>query len=139
MAVLSENIRNIALAGHGNDGKTSIIEAILFYTKNTDRLGKVSDGNTVCDYDAEEIKRGFTLSASMAPFMWKDKKINLMDTPGYLDFVGEVKQVMRVADSAIIVIDGKSGIEVGTELAFDYATQAGIPKAFLSTRWTSKT
>jgi len=128
--ILTKDIRNVCLLGHGGSGKTSLAEAMLFLTKGTDRLGKPSEGNTVCDYDAEEIKRGFSLSAAIAPVMWNNTKINIIDTPGYLDFVGEVYQGVRVADSALIVIDGKNGIEVGTELAWDYANDAGIPKSF---------
>ena len=131
MAVIeTKRIRNVALLGHGGSGKTSLAEAMLYITGTADRLGKVSDGNTVSDYDAEEIKRGFSLSASIMNMVWKDCKINLLDTPGYLDFVGEVHQALRVADSAVIVVDGKAGIEVGTELAWSYATEAGLPKAF---------
>lgn len=127
---ITNQIRNVAFLGHSGSGKTSVAEAMLYLAKETDRLGRPSDGNTVCDYDAEEIKRGFTLQTTVAPLMWKDAKINIIDTPGYLDFAGEVMQGVRVADSAIITVDGKSGIEVGTELAWDYATDAGIPKAF---------
>ncbi|MBO5416181.1 MAG: elongation factor G [Clostridia bacterium] len=126
----TKSIRNVALLGHGGCGKTSLAEAMLYITGATDRLGKVADGNTVSDFDAEEAKRGFSLSASVMNMMWKDCKINLLDTPGYLDFVGEVNQALRVADSAIIVIDGKAGIEVGTELAWGYAEKAGLPRAF---------
>ena len=126
----SKSIRNIALLGHGGSGKTSLAEAMLFLTGGTDRMGKTSDGNTVCDYDPEEAKRGFSISASIAPIMWKNTKINMLDTPGYLDFVGEVLQSLRVADSALICVDAKSGVEVGTELAWDHATAAGLPKAF---------
>ena len=82
----SENIRNIALVGHGGSGKTSLCEAMLYLAKATDRLGRTPEGNTVSDYDAEEIKRGFSLSTSIDPLMWKDIKINIIDTPGYLDF-----------------------------------------------------
>ena len=126
----TKRIRNIALLGHGGSGKTSLAESIIYMCGGTDRLGKVADGNTVCDYDPEEVKRGFSLSASIANVMWKDCKINILDTPGYLDFVGEASQALRVADSAIIVVDGKAGIEVGTELAWNYAEQAGLPRAF---------
>ena len=101
----TKNIRNVCLLGHGGAGKTSLAEALLYITKSTDRLGTISDGNTVCDYDAEEIKRGFSLAASMAPVVWRDIKINILDTPGYFDFEGEVLQCVRVADSAIIVVD----------------------------------
>ncbi|MBR4296526.1 MAG: elongation factor G [Clostridia bacterium] len=129
MAVIeTKRIRNVALLGHGGSGKTSLTEAMLFIAKCIDRLGKTPDGNTVSDYDAEEIKRGFSISTTIADLTWGDAKINVLDTPGYLGFVGEEMQGVRVADSAIIVLDGKSGVEVGTELAWDYA--ADIPKAF---------
>ena len=131
MAIMeTKKIRNVALLGHGGCGKTSLAEAMVYICGGTDRLGKVTDGNTVSDFDAEETKRGFSISASAMNMVWKDCKINVIDTPGYLDFVGEVNQALRVADSAIIVMDGKAGIEVGTELAWDYAQSAGIPKAF---------
>ncbi|MBR2019918.1 MAG: elongation factor G [Clostridia bacterium] len=126
----TKNIRNIALLGHGGAGKTSLAEAMLYITGETDRLGNTVAGNTVCDYDAEEIARKISISASLAPMMWKNVKINVIDTPGYLDFSGEVMQALRVADSAIILVDGKAGIEVGTELAWDYAEAAGLPRAF---------
>ena len=126
----TKNIRNIALLGHGGSGKTALAEAMLFITGETDRLGNANAGNTVCDYDAEEIARKISISSAMAPMMWKNVKINVIDTPGYLDFSGEVLQAMRVADSAVIVVDGKAGIEVGTELAWDYAEAAGLPRAF---------
>lgn len=126
----TKNIRNIALLGHGGSGKTSLAEAMLYLTGETDRLGTVTAGNTVCDYDPEEVARKISISATLAPMMWKDIKINVIDTPGYLDFAGEVVQALRVADSAIIVVDGKAGIEVGTELAWDYATASGLPHAF---------
>lgn len=126
----TNQIRNVCLLGHSGSGKTSVAEAMLYFTKSTDRMGKPTDGNTVCDYDPEEIKRGFTLQTSIAPVIWKDTKINLIDTPGYLDFTGEVLEGISVADSSVIVVDAKSGIEVGTELAWDYATDAGVPKSF---------
>ena len=131
MAIMdTKKIRNIVLLGHGGCGKTSLAEAMLYISGGTDRLGKIADGNTVCDYDSEEVSRGFSLSLSMANLTWKDVKVNLLDTPGYLDFNGEALQAVRVADSAIIVMDAKAGIEVGTELAWDVATAAGLPKAF---------
>ncbi len=131
----TKNLRNVCLLGHGGSGKTSLAEAILYVTKTIDRAGTVSDGNTVCDYDAEEIKRGFSLGASFAPVEWRDIKINVMDTPGYFDFEGDVLECVRVADSAIIVVDGKAGVEVGTELAWNYAVEAGIPKSFFINRF----
>ena len=123
-------IRNVALLGHGGSGKTSVAEAMLFASGSIDRLGKTPDGNTTCDYDPEEIKRGFSLSTALAQFSWKDIKINILDTPGYLDFSGEVLEGVRVADAAVITVDGKAGVEVGAELGWQYALDAGIPRAF---------
>ena len=110
----TKSIRNVCLMGHGGSGKTSLCEAMLYLAKATDRLGKTPEGNTVSDYDAEEIRRGFSLSTSVAPLMWQDIKVNILDTPGYLDFAGEVLEGIRVADSALIVVDGRNGVEVGT-------------------------
>ncbi len=126
----TKQIRNLALLGHGGSGKTSLVEAMLYATGSTERLGSVGQGNTVCDYDAEEKARGFTLSATPAYMAWRDTKINVLDTPGFLDFAGEVRQAVRVADAAVICVDGKAGVEVGTELAWDAAVAAGIPRAF---------
>ena len=128
--ITTKAIRNIVLLGHGGSGKTSLAETALYLAKATDRLGKITDGNTVLDYDAEEIKRGFSLNLSVANVMWNDCKINFIDTPGFLDFAGDVYAGVRVADAAIITLDGKAGVEVGTELAWDKATEAGIPTAF---------
>ncbi len=128
-------LRNVCLLGHSGSGKTSLAEAMLFLTKATDRLGKITDGNTVCDYDSEEIKRGFSLSASVVSMSYRDVKINVLDTPGYFDFEGEVRQCVRVADSAIIVVDGKNGPEVGTDLAWEASVDAGIPHAFFINRF----
>ncbi len=126
----TKQIRNVALLGHGGSGKTSLAEAMLYCSGATDRMGSIAQSNTVCDYDAEEKARGFTLSAASAYMTWKDTKINVIDTPGFLDFSGEVKQAVRVADAAIISVDGKAGVEVGTELAWEAALEAGIPRAF---------
>ena len=123
----SNQIRNICLLGHGGDGKTSLTEAMLYLAKATDRLGKTADGNTVSDFDPEEISRGISISASLSNLVWNGKKINVLDTPGYFDFVGEVKQALSVADSAVFVVDGKSGCKVGTELCWEYAGK--MPKA----------
>ena len=133
--IQTKQIRNIVLLGHSGSGKTSLAEAMLYLTKNTDRLGNVSAGNTVCDYDPEEVRRGFSLTSALAPVMWNDAKINVMDTPGYFDFAGEVMQCVRVADAAVIVVDGKSGIQVGTEHAWEYAKDAKIPRAFFINRF----
>ena len=126
----TKRIRTLALLGHSGSGKTSLAEALLHVAGASERFGNVPDGTTVCDYDPEEIKRGFSLASKVAPFMWKNTKINVLDTPGFLDFVGEVKQALRVADAALILVDGKAGIEVGTELAWDYAREADLPTAF---------
>ena len=126
----TKQIRNLALLGHGGSGKTSLAEAMLYIAGATDRLGSISQSNTVCDYDAEEKARGFTLSATPAFMSWKDTKINVIDTPGFFDFAGEVKQAVRVADAAVICVDGKAGVEVGTELAWEAACEAGVPRAF---------
>ena len=126
----TKRIRTLALLGHSGSGKTSLAEALLHVAGASDRFGNVPDGTTVCDYDPEEIKRGFSLGSKVAPFMWKNTKINVLDTPGFLDFVGEVKQALRVADAALILVDGKAGIEVGTELAWDNAREADLPTAF---------
>ena len=97
-------IRNIAVMGHGKCGKTTLTEAMLFNAKMTDRMGKVADGNTVTDYDGEEIKRQFSISTALATVEWKDMKYNMIDTPGFFDFVGDVKEGIRAADSALIVL-----------------------------------
>lgn len=128
--VNTKNIKNVCLLGHGGNGKTSLVESMLYLAKETDRLGKTSDGNTVSDYDPEETKRKFSISASVVPVMWKNSKINFLDTPGTLDFAGEVMQSLRVCGTALIVMDAKSGVDVGSELAWERATALGVPKAF---------
>ena len=133
--VFTKSIRNVALLGHSGGGKTSLAESMLYISRLTDRLGTTADGNTVCDYDPEEIKRGYSVSAAMAPMLWSGTKINILDTPGFFDFEAEVRQCVRAADAAIIVVDGKAGIEVGTESAWNMATEAGIPKAFFINRF----
>ena len=102
----AKKIRNVAFVGHAGSGKTSLAEALLHVAGASDRFGNIPDGTTVCDYDPEEIKRGFSLGSKVAPLMWKNTKINVLDTPGFLDFVGEVKQALRVADAALILVDG---------------------------------
>lgn len=127
----TKTIRNICLLGHGGSGKTSLAEAFLYTAKEIDRLGKISDKNTALDFDPEETKRGFSMSLAATSIIWHDKvKINVLDTPGFLDFEGDVKSALRVADAAVIVVDGKAGVEPGTEIAWDNANEAGIPKAF---------
>ncbi len=133
--IQTKQIRNIVLLGHSGSGKTSLAEAMLYITKTTDRLGNVTAGNTVCDYDSEETRRGISLQSAMAPVVWNGVKINIMDTPGYFDFEGEVRQSVRVADAAVIVVDGKAGIQVGTDLAWKTATEAKLPKSFFINRF----
>ncbi len=133
--VYTKSIRNVALLGHSGGGKTSLAESMLYISRVTDRLGNVTDGNTICDYDPEEIKRGYSVSAAMAPMLWNGTKINILDTPGFFDFEAEARQCVRVADAAIIVVDGKAGIEVGTEIGWNLASAAGIPKAFFINRF----
>ncbi|WP_094550676.1 elongation factor G [Petroclostridium xylanilyticum] len=121
-------IRNVCLMSHGGAGKTSLAEAILYNTGVLDRFGKVADGTTTTDYDPEEIKRKISISTAMAPCEWKGNKLNIIDTPGYFDFVGEVMEGVRVADAAVIVVSGKSGVAVGTEKAWKYASDRKIPR-----------
>ncbi len=124
----TDQIRNVALIGHSSCGKTSLTEAFLFDTKVINRIGKVEDGNTVSDFDKEEKDRQVSISTSIIPVEYDNTKINFLDTPGYFDFVGEVYGALRVASSAVIVIDASSGIEVGTEKAWKYAEQRKLPR-----------
>lgn len=126
----TENLRNVVLIGHGYSGKTTIAEAMLFNTGVLDRFGKVDDGTTTTDFDPEEIKRKISISAAIAPCDMNDVRINLIDTPGYFDFVGEVVAAMRVGDSAVITVDSVSGVEVGVEKAWDFVENAKMPALF---------
>ena len=129
MKVYTANeIRNIAVLGHSGCGKTTLMEAALNATKVTTRMGRVEDGNTVSDYDAEEIRRRVSISASLIPVEWKDTKINFLDTPGYFDFAGAVYEALSVADAALILANAKSGIEVGTEIAWENASAKNLPR-----------
>ncbi|NLJ80432.1 MAG: elongation factor G [Firmicutes bacterium] len=124
----TEFLRNVALVGHGSAGKTSLAEAMLFTAKGINRLGKVDDGNTIMDYDPEEIRRQISINASLAPVEWKEHKINILDTPGYFDFVGDVLAALTVVDSALLVVCASSGVEVGTEKSWDYLENADLPR-----------
>ena len=126
----TENLRNVVLIGHGYSGKTTIAEAMLFNTGVLDRFGKVDDGTATTDFDPEEIKRKISISAAIAPCDMNDIRINLIDTPGYFDFVGEVVAAMRVGDSAVITVDSVSGVEVGVEKAWDFVENAKMPALF---------
>ena len=114
----SENIRNVALLGHGGCGKTTFLEAALLETGVIKKAGKVEDGNTVSDYDKMEKEKGFSINTSIVPVEWKDTKLNFIDTPGYFDYVGEVNAAMRAAEAAVIMVDAGSGVQVGTEKAW---------------------
>lgn len=120
-------IRNVALVAHGGAGKTSLSEAMLFDTGAVNRIGKVEDGTTVSDFDDEEIRRTISLSTSLIPCEWNGHKVNVLDTPGYLDFVGDVKNALRVSDGALVLIDAVAGVEVGTELVWGYAQERHLP------------
>jgi elongation factor G len=123
-----DRIRNVVLLSHGGTGKTSLAEAMLYNTGAIKRLGKVDEGTTVSDYDPEEIRRHISVNTSLVPCEWRDHKINVLDSPGYADFVGEMKGATRVADACIIVVDATSGVEVGTELAWKYADERDLPR-----------
>ena len=129
MSYASKDIRNIALLGHGGNGKTSLAESILFLTGVTDRLGSTAAGNSVSDYDQEEIRRQISISASTMYTEYQKTKINIIDTPGYFDFAGEVAQALRVADIGIICVSAKDGLNVGAEKAWKALTDAGVPRA----------
>jgi elongation factor G len=123
-----ERIRNVALVGHGGTGKTTLAEALLFESGATTRVGRVEDGSTVCDFDAEEQKRTISLSLALAPFEWNDHKINLIDTPGYADFEGEALAALRVADLAVFVVSAVEGVEVQHERLWSAAASRGLPR-----------
>jgi elongation factor G len=123
-----ENIRNIALLSHAGAGKTSAAEAMLFTAKAINRLGKVDDGSSTSDYDPDEIKRKISINLSLLPCPWRDAKVNLIDTPGYSDFIGEVKAGIRVSEGAVIVICAASSVEVGTEQVWGYCQEANLPR-----------
>ena len=120
----AEQIRNIALVGHGGTGKTSLAEAMMFVSGTTTRLGKIEEGSTVSDWDPDEQKRNFSLNLSILPLEWNGHKINVLDTPGYMDFMGEVKCGLRAVEVALIAVDAVSGVQVGTEFAWRCADKS---------------
>lgn len=124
----TDEIRNVVLLGHGGCGKTSLTEAMLYVSGATNRMGKISDSNTVSDFDKEEQKRGFSISTTLVPIEWEKAKINILDTPGYFDFVGEVEEAVSAADAAVIVVSGKAGVQVGTEKAWDLCDKYNLPR-----------
>ena len=133
-AYQAKDIRNIAIAGHGGRGKTTLAEAMLFLAKATDRLGRIADGNTVLDFDAEEKRRRATISTAMASIEWNNTKINLLDTPGLFDFAGGISEGVRASEATLIVLSAGSGFDVGAEKAFRAAKDRGNAKMFAVTR-----
>ncbi|MFB3052963.1 MAG: elongation factor G [Dehalococcoidia bacterium] len=129
-----EKIRNVTIIGHGSTGKTSLAEAMLFASGVTTRLGRVEDGTTVSDWDPDEQKRGFSVNLSVVPSEWNGHKLNVVDAPGYADFMGEVKCALRAADLALIVVCGASGVQVGTEFAWQFADELSLPRAVFINR-----
>ncbi len=127
----SENIRNVALVGHGGTGKTTFLEAALLETGVVTRLGKVEDGNTVSDWDKMEIEKGYSISDSIVPVEFNKKKINFVDTPGFFDFAGDVNSALRAVEAAVIMVDASAGIEVGTEKAWNACKKFNVPRFFL--------
>ena len=124
----TDEIRNVVLLGHGGCGKTSLVEAMAYVSGASNRMGKVSDGNTISDFDKEEQKRGFSIGTTLIPIEWEKAKINVLDTPGYFDFVGEAEEAASAADAAIIVVSGKAGVEVGTEKAWEICEKYKLPR-----------
>lgn len=124
----TEELRNITLVGHSGSGKTSLAESMLFTSKAIDRLGRVDEGTTVMDHDPEEIRRKVSVSTALAAFEWKNSKINMLDTPGFFDFAGEVKSALRVAETAVIIVDATGGVQVGTEKVWGYAEEQGLSR-----------
>ena len=124
----TERIRNVVILGHGGAGKTSLVEAMAYLSGITSRLGKVADGNTISDFDKEEIKRKFSISTTMVPVLWDKMKINVLDTPGFFDFVGEVEEAAAAADAAVIVVSGKDGVQIGTQKAWDICEKYNLPE-----------
>ncbi len=129
----SNKIRNVVILGHGGCGKTTLTEAMAFLSGITTRMGKTDDGNTISDYDKEEQKRHFSIGTSVVPIEWDDCKVNIFDTPGYFDFVGEVEEAVGAAAGAVIVVSGKAGVEVGTEKAWEICEKYKLPRIFFVT------
>ena len=124
----TDEIRNVVLLGHGGSGKTSLAEAMLYVSGAVSRMGKISESNTISDFDKEEQKREFSISTSLIPIEWEKAKINILDTPGYFDFVGEVEEAVSAADAAVIVVSGKAGVQVGTEKAWELCDKYNLPR-----------
>ena len=133
----TESIKNLALLGHAGSGKTTVADAMLFAGKKTDRIGKTADGTTIMDYDPEEKKRGTSVLTSVYPLEWNDKKINILDAPGLFDFASGVREALTAAESALIVLSGKSGLTVGAEQCFELAREQGKAAAFFVSKLDS--
>ena len=129
----TDRIRNVVLLGHGGSGKTSLLEAMAYLSGATTRMGRIEDGNTISDFDKEEIRRKFSIQTTLVPIFWEDTKINVLDTPGYFDFIGEVEEAVSAADAAIIVVSGKNGIEAGTKRAWEICEKYKLPRMFFVT------
>ncbi|MBR6173036.1 MAG: elongation factor G [Eubacterium sp.] len=129
----TDKIRNVVLLGHGGSGKTSLVEAMAYLSGMTTRMGVTENGNTISDYEKEEVKQGISIKTSVIPILWDDCKVNILDTPGYHDFIGEAEEAASVADAAIIVISGKSGIEAGTRRAWEFCEKRKLPRMFFVT------
>ena len=125
------SIRNIALIGHGGSGKTSLSEIMLFTAGETNRIGTVAEGNTISDYSPNEIEKQISISTSLLHLDWNNKKINILDTPGYSDFIGEVKASMKVCDTAVMILKSAEGVEVGTEISGRFVDEFGLPSAII--------
>lgn len=127
---LAHEVRNVVVLGHSGVGKTAVLESMLYFTKASDRFGKTKDGSSLIDYDAEEIRRGISVYTSLVPIEWKDNKTNFIDTPGYLDFIGESEAGIAVGDNALIVVGAKDGIQSGTQKAWEEAQMRTLPTIF---------
>ncbi|HEX6879810.1 MAG TPA: GTP-binding protein [Terriglobales bacterium] len=128
------NIRNVAVVGHSHSGKTSLVSAMLYTAGSTQRLGRVDEGNTVTDYDEEEISRKMTISTSLAVAEWGKSKINILDTPGFNMFIHEAEQVMPAVEACLVVVDAVSGVQVVTERIWGYAEKLAMPRVIVCTR-----
>ncbi len=135
----TEQIRNLAVIGHGGSGKTTLIDALCFGTGTSRRHGSVKDGTALTMYTDEEVAHGISMQAAVAHAEWKDTKINLLDTPGYLDFTAEALAAVWVADGAVVVLGSTTGVEVGTEKVWEYCQARGLPRFFMSRSRTRST
>jgi elongation factor G len=127
----ARDIRNVLLVGHGGSGKTTLVEAMLYTAGATTRMGRVEDGNTASDFEPEEVKKGLSVSLAMAPIEWNGVKINVLDAPGYADFIGDVRSAIKAVDAVLVVVSAVDGVEVQTEVAWELAVEAGLPRAIL--------